>query len=70
MCENLQVMAGAKSKFWDAVILSLAGFFLCLLVVIMTALLVDSIVYGYPDVSEEDAVANTAPVGQVYYRTQ
>ena len=61
-------MAGGKSRFWDAVILSLAGFFLCIVVVIFTALLVNSLVYGYPDVTEAAAASNTEPVGRIYYR--
>lgn len=63
-------MAGMKSRFWDAVVLSMVGFFLCIIVVIMTALLVDSLVNGYPDVSEEAAANNTEPVGKIYYRPE
>lgn len=63
-------MAGAKSPFWDIVVMSLCGFFLCVVVAIMTALLVNSLVYGVPDVPEEKAAANTEPVGKIYYRPQ
>ena len=61
-------MAGGKSGFWDAVRLSLAGFFLCVVVIVMAAKLVDSLVSGRPDVAEGAAAANTEPKGRVYYR--
>lgn len=61
-------MAGGKLGFWSGVSNALVAFGLCVFVIIMLALLVNSLVFGYPDVAVAEVLENTKPVGQVYYR--
>ena len=63
-------MAGTKSGFWEFVKISSFAFALLILVIIMAALLVNSLINGTPQVSEKDAADNTAPSGRIYYRPQ
>ncbi len=63
-------MAGTKSGFWEFVKISVFAFGLLILVVIMATLLVNSLINGTPNISEQEAAKNTAPSGRIYYRPQ
>lgn len=63
-------MAAKKAGFWYIVSVSMIGFAICTIVIIMGARLVNSLANGYPRLSEEASAANTQPAGRVYYRGQ